>query len=256
MIDLKNITAGYPGKEILHGITVSFEKGKLTSIIGPNGCGKSTLLKTALGIIKSSDGDVTVDDVSISGLKRKEIALRIAYLSQGKAVPDMTVGQMVLHGRFPHLSYPRRYGRRDREIADEAMARMGISELADEPMSSLSGGMRQNAYIAMALAQNTEYIILDEPTTYLDISHQLRLMKILHGLAEGGKGIIAVMHDLPVAFTFSDTVTVMQDGIIAKVGTPREIADSDIIKGIFGVRLHREVDEYFYRLSSMSSTDL
>lgn len=248
MIDLKNLTAGYQKKEVLHGITVSFEKGRLTSIIGPNGSGKSTLLKATLGIINSSDGEVTVDGVSTSELTRRELAKRIAYLSQGKTVPDMTVGQMVLHGRFPHLSYPRRYGRRDREIANEAMERMGISELADEPMSSLSGGMRQKAYIAMALAQDTEYIILDEPTTYLDVTHQLRLMKILRGLAEGGKGIIAVMHDLPVAFTFSDTVTVMQDGIVKSVGAPREISESNIIKDIFCVRLYREGDEYFYRL--------
>lgn len=249
MIELKNLTAGYPKKEVLHGISVSFEKGRLTSIIGPNGCGKSTLLKATLGIIRGYDGEVTVDGVSTSELTRKELAKRIAYLSQGKTVPDMTVGQMVLHGRFPHLSYPRRYGRRDREIADEAMERMGISELADEPMSSLSGGMRQKAYIAMALAQDTEYIILDEPTTYLDITHQLRLMKILRGLAEDGKGIIAVMHDLPVAFSFSDTVTVMQDGIVKGVGAPREISESKMIKDIFGVGLHREGDEYFYRLS-------
>ena len=248
MIELYIKSSGYPKEEILKNISVGFEKGRLTSIIGPNGCGKSTLLKTLLGIIPCVDGEVIADGMNVLSSKRKEVARRIAYLSQGKSTPDMTVEQMVLHGRFPHLDYPRRYSARDRQIALDAMKTVGISEYAQYPISSLSGGMRQSAYIAMALAQDTEYIILDEPTTYLDISHQLHLMRTLRELADSGKGIIAVMHDLPIAFTFSDTVVVMNGGKIISQKTPAETCCSDIVKDIFGVRMHFENNEYFYEI--------
>lgn len=249
MIKLDVRSAGYPQKEVLNGISICFAKGKLTSIIGPNGCGKSTLLKTALGIVPCLEGEISVNDENIIRLKRKETAKRIAYLAQGKNVPDMTVGQMVLHGRFPHLSYPRRYSANDVDIAHAAMKRVGISELADRPMLSLSGGMRQNAYIAMALAQDTEYILLDEPTTYLDISHQLKLMKLLRELADSGKGIVAVMHDIPLALTFSDSIVIMTGGRIVSEGSPIKICSSNIIKDIFGVELSFENGEYYYKLA-------
>ena len=200
MLELKNISAGYGSKNVLSDITVSFEKGKLTSIIGVNGCGKSTLIKAILGILPLSGGKVIIDGCDLQSMSRNEIAKRIAYLAQGKNTPDMTVEQMVLHGRFPYLSYPRRYRKTDHEFARKAMETVGILHLADKPLYELSGGMRQNAYIAMALAQNTDYILLDEPTTYLDIAHQLDLMRILRGLADRKKGIITVMHDLPLAF--------------------------------------------------------
>ena len=254
MIELNVKTAGYQKKDVLHGISVGFEKGRLTSIIGPNGCGKSTLLKTVLGLIPCVRGEISIDREDLFSLKRKDIAKRLSYLAQGKSIPAMTVGQMVLHGRFPYLNYPHGYSARDKELAYEAMKKVGICELAEEPMTALSGGMRQNACIAMALAQNTEYILLDEPTTYLDISHQLELMKILRELADGGKGIIAVMHDLPIAFTFSDNIVVMKDGRIVSEGTPREIAESDIIGDIFGVRLYSENNEYYYKLTDLFPT--
>ena len=131
------------------------------------------------------------------------------------------------------------------------MEKMGILHLGDMPVSSLSGGMRQNAYIAMALAQETDYIILDEPTAYLDISHQLELMKILRDLKGEGKGIITVMHDLPIAFTFSDSILVMNEGNVVCSGTPSEICKTDMTKKIFGIKLNSDNDEYFYRLSDM-----
>lgn len=249
MIDLKNVRAAYSKKEVLHGISTSFETGKLTSIIGPNGCGKSTLLKTIVGIMRDFDGEISIDGENLKMMKRKDAAKRIAYLAQGKGIPDMTVSQMVLHGRFPHLSYPRRYRNCDREIACAAMEKMGILHLGDMPVSSLSGGMRQNAYIAMALAQETDYIILDEPTAYLDIAHQLELMKILRDLKGEGKGIITVMHDLPIAFTFSDSILVMNEGNVVCSGTPSEICKTDMTKKIFGIKLNSDNDEYFYRLS-------
>ena len=248
MLELKNISVGYGSKTVLEGTSVSFEKGKLSSIIGANGCGKSTMLKAALGILPLSSGEAFIDGIDIQTMARGEIAKSAAYLAQGKSTPDMTVEQMVLHGRFPYLSYPRRYKDADREIAKEAMMTVGISELAKMPLHELSGGMRQAAYIAMALAQDTDYILLDEPTTYLDISHQLELMRLLKRLADSGKGIITVMHDLPLAFDFSDEIAVIHNGSVAIKASPSDICTASVVKDVFGVQIGKmEQDKFYYR---------
>lgn len=248
MLDVCGLTAGYGKKEVLHHLSVSLEAGKLTAIIGPNGCGKSTLLKAVLGLIPRAEGEVVLDGVSFSTLRRQEIARRIAYLAQGASIPDMIVEELVLRGRFPYLSYPRGYTQKDRELARLAMERVGIAALAREPMSALSGGLRQTAYIAMALAQGTDSILLDEPTTYLDVAHQLALMKLLRQLSAEGRGITAVMHDLPLALNFADTVAVMAEGKIVMVGTPREIAASGVIGTVFGVEVMQTDGEYWCRM--------
>lgn len=248
MIELQGLCAGYGKRQILHGISLSIHSGELLSVIGPNGSGKSTLLKAIVGILQPEAGEVRIDSLRANALSRTEVARKVAYLAQGKSTPDMTAEQMVLHGRFPYLHYPRRYGARDRSIAAAAMEQTGISAFADRPMASLSGGMRQNAYIAMALAQDADYILLDEPTTYLDIAHQLELMKTLRRLADGGKGVAAVLHDLPLAFTFSDRVAVLADGGIAACDTPAALCESGVVKEIFGVGLVGDGDAgYRYR---------
>ena len=246
MIELSHISTGYGIKIILNDVSVAFEKGKLTSIIGANGCGKSTLLKTILGILPSKSGNITIDGARLKEMSRNDIARRIAYLSQEKNTPDMTVEQLVLHGRFPHLSYPRRYTDQDRVIAVGVMEQMGIVEYAHKPLYSLSGGMKQNSYIAMALAQETDYILLDETTTYLDIAHQLELMKILRSLADSGKGIVAVMHDLPMAFTFSDKIILINDGRIVDDERPEKIYERNVIDKVFGIALDRSKDGRSY----------
>lgn len=255
MIELKDISAGYGRDTVLHGISLNIPRGRLISVIGPNGSGKSTLLKTAAGLLSVSEGEVILQGRSLTGLSRSEIARHIAYLAQGKSVPDMTVGQLVLHGRFPHLRYPRKYSPKDRSIASDALCRMGMEALTDRPMSSLSGGMRQNAYIAMVLAQDTDYILLDEPTTYLDISRQLELMKTLRTLADSGKGIAAVMHDLPLAFSFSDEIAVINDGALLAADTPEVLCQSGVIKSVFGIELKYSAEEncYHYKYNSALS---
>ena len=248
MIEIKNLSAGYGGKTVLGGVNAKFETGRLTSIVGVNGCGKSTLLKAILGILPPSDGEILIDGAPLTKMSRNGVAKRVAYLSQGMSLPDMTVGQLVLHGRFPYLSYPRRYSAADREIARAAMEAVGISALADMPRSALSGGMRQKTYIAMALAQDTDHILLDEPTTYLDVRHQLELMKLLGRLADGGKSIVTVMHDLPLAFDFSDEIAVLDKGQIITQAPPAELCDSALLYDIFGIRLGRieGKDKYYY----------
>lgn len=246
MLELQNVSSGYGKKQVLQQLSAVLEKGKLTGIIGPNGCGKSTLLKTAMGMLPLMKGQVTLLGRSVDTIPPREIAKKIAYLAQGKAVPDMTVAQMVLHGRFPHLSYPRRYSQTDREIAYAAMEQMKIAYLADQPLSSLSGGMRQNAYIAMALAQDTDFILLDEPTTYLDIANRFQLMALLRSLADRGKGIAAVLHDLPLAMSYADTLVVMQEGRAVMSGTPEAVYRSGILSQVFGVELQRAGDTYYF----------
>ena len=247
MIEIHHASAGYGTQPVLKDVSLIFEKSSMTSIIGVNGCGKSTLLKAVLGMIPLQRGEIVIDGQNLQDMSRNAIAKKMAYLSQGRSTPDMTVEQMVLHGRFPHLTYPRRYSVKDHEIAFSAMAQLGMKGLAHKPLSALSGGMRQNAYIAMALAQDTDYVLLDEPTTYLDIAHQLELMKTLRTLADRGKGIITVTHDIQMAFTFSDRIILLDNGTVFDNGTPNEVCARKSIEQIMGVALERSDEAYSYR---------
>jgi len=248
MIEMQNVTAGYGKQTVLHGVSAVFAKGVLTGVVGPNGSGKSTILKAITGILTGTDGSIHIDSIPLGKMHRKGIARRIAWLPQGKDTPDMTVGQLVLHGRFPYISYPGRYTAKDREIADSAMEKVGIRDLSRTPLAKLSGGMRQNAYIAMALAQDTDYILLDEPTTYLDIRHQMTLMQTLRELTAMGKGIVAVMHDLPMAMTVSDRIIVVENGRVVGQDVPEAVFESGILDRIFGITLCRTADNgYGYR---------
>jgi len=246
MIELENVCAGYNGKTVIKNISLKFPMGKLISVIGPNGAGKTTLLKAVAGLLPVSDGKIIIDGTNRAAMNRRETARKIAYLAQGRSTPDMTAGQLALHGRFPHLGYPRTYSESDRHIASDALAHMGISDHAATPLSELSGGMRQNAFIAMALAQDTDYILLDEPTTYLDISNQLGVIKTLRSLANDGKGIVSVIHDLPLAFTFSDIIAVVVDGSILLQDTPEKVFESNVIKSVFGAELSFCTNGKFY----------
>lgn len=248
MIELRTVTAGYGKQTVLQDVSADFEKGMLTGIIGVNGSGKSTLLKAMLGMLPYG-GEISVDGLSLAGMGRKEVAKKIAYLAQGKATPDMTAQQLVIHGRFPHLRYPRQYGKRDYELAFSAMEQLGIGDLANKPLRTLSGGMRQKVYIAMALAQGTDYILLDEPTTYLDISHQLALMQTLRQLADSGKGVAAVMHDLPLAFTWCDQILLLSGGQVIAAGTPEDLCCKPHIERVFGIGIAPTADgrRYSYR---------
>lgn len=246
MLEIKNLSSGYGKKEILKKINVSFKKGELISVIGANGCGKTTLLKTIASIIKAREGEILIEGKAPKS--QKEIARKISYLPQGKNTPNMTVGELVLHGRFPYLDYPRRYSERDREIARYSMKKMGIDHLSDTLLSCLSGGFKQKAYIAMALCQEGDFILLDEPVTYLDISCQLELMKILKAIAESGKCIIAVMHDLPLAFNCSDKIILMKDGEILLDASPQALYSSDKLKEALGVSLVKINEKYYYDL--------
>ena len=249
MLEVKNLTVSYASQSVLRDLFVCFKKGELTSVIGVNGSGKSTLLKSILGIVSSGGGEVFADGVNTFSMKKKERAQKISYLAQSKNVPEMTVEQMVLHGRFPYLSYPRRYSEKDRTIAAWAMEKTEIAHLAQKPMTALSGGMRQRAYLAMVLAQESDYILLDEPTSFLDVNHQIKCMKLLRELAKEGKGIVCVMHDLPLAFDFSDRIALLDRGRIVRVSSPEELCKSFDLQRVFGVSLDQSATNgnYSYR---------
>lgn len=239
MLEIKNLCTGYSEKEVLHGVSFTAEAGKITAVIGPNGCGKSTLLKSLCGIIDAVNGDIYLDGESIIALPQNLKAQKISYLAQGRQVPDITVQRLVLHGRFPYLSYPRRYRKDDYLIAEKVMEQLQLTDLADTAMSRLSGGQQQRAYFAMALAQDTDVVLLDEPTTYLDISNQLQVMQQAKALAESGKHIIMVIHDLSHAMETADKIVLMDNGCIKAVGTAEEVYNSGLMDSIFGVKIGR-----------------
>ena len=237
MIELKNLTVGYGGKTVLREVSMAFQPGQVTVLLGPNGCGKSTLMKTALGLLPRQGGEVLYDGVDLERLTTRQVAQKAAYLAQSREIPSITVRRMVLHGRFPYLGYPRRYGREDIAIARRALARAGAAELEQAYVSELSGGQRQSVYVAMTLAQDTPTVLMDEPTNSLDIARQLELLETARALAQEGRAVVLVLHDIPLALRCADRVAVMQAGHLAACGTPEEIARSGVIDRVFGIRL-------------------
>ena len=239
MIELKNLSAGYGGQDVVHDISLPFTPGRILALLGPNGCGKSTLLRTALGLNPKSGGEVLMDGTPLDALSPRERALKAAYLPQSRPTPNIIARRMVLHGRFPYLSYPRRYGREDYEAVDRALAAADALDLADRPVPELSGGQRQKVYLAMALAQDTETILMDEPTAYLDIRHQLEVLALVRRLAAKGRGIALVLHDLCLALTMADDVAVLDGGRLLALDGPEEIYHSGVLARVMGVRLDR-----------------
>ena len=235
MIVLKNVCAGYEKQNVLHKVNLSLKPGKITALIGPNGCGKSTLLKTLVRILPHTAGEILVNEKNITQFSARELAKEIAYLAQSKQVPDSSVLRMVLHGRFAYLHYPRRYRKEDFEIARRALEWVGLAHLEDVNMRQLSGGMQQKVYIAMALAQDANTILMDEPTTYLDIAHQLRLMEFAKQLAAEGKAVVMVLHDLSQALRTADEVVVLKEGRVVMSGTPEEVYESGKLQEVFRV---------------------
>lgn len=239
MITIKELCGGYGDKEILHQVSLNLKPGKVTALIGPNGCGKSTLLKTLVGINSFTAGEILVNNRNIKEMKTAELAKSVAYLPQNKKTPDISVLRLVLHGRFAYLNYPRKYSAEDIRIAKAALRWAGLEDLAEENVGHLSGGMQQKVYIAMALAQNADMILLDEPAAYLDVGQQLKLLDMTKQLAGEGKGVVLVLHDLSQALRTADTVVLMQDGRVVSVGTPEEIYESGRLQEVFGVQIER-----------------
>lgn len=239
MIELKNLSAGYGDKMIVKDVTLDFPLGQVTVLLGPNGSGKSTLLKAALGLIPAMDGEIIYDGMLMKDMSRKEIARKAAFLTQSRNTPSIQALKMVLHGRFPYLTYPRRYGAQDYKIARQAMDVTGSRDHEEANVSCLSGGQRQGVYLAMALAQDTRTIFMDEPTTFLDVNRQLQMMETARELARQGKAVVLVLHDLSLALGHGHRVAVLEGGKLLAVGRPEEIYEQGVLDRVFRVAVHR-----------------
>ena len=239
MLELVNLTGGYNGDNKVKNINAKFKNNEITVIIGPNGCGKSTLLKLMVRLLKPVSGQIMLNGSDISPLPRKEFAQTVSFLPQARIVPHMSAGSLVLHGRYPYLTYTRRYSKKDYEAVEKALTITGTGKFRDIPMDSLSGGERQKVYIAMLIAQDTDVILLDEPTTYLDIHYQFELMDIICNLKQQGKTIITVLHDLSLALKYADRVVIINQGKIEGCGSPNDICQSGMIDEVFHVHMRQ-----------------
>lgn len=237
IIKAQNISVSINEKEIVHSISLDIPEGKVTAIIGPNGCGKSTTLK-ALSRILPYKGSVTFKGQEMSTLSQREFAKCLAILTQSPQAPsDLTVNDLVEMGRFPHRGFLGRAGKDDKEHVEWALEQTGVKDMRYRLLNTLSGGERQRAWIAMALAQRPEVLLLDEPTTYLDICHQLEIMQLIGRLnQELGLTVVMVVHDLNHAIMYADHVVVVKSGQLVTSGAPREIITADLLAEVFRVK--------------------
>lgn len=235
---IEELTAGYENNTIFENLNASIEYGKITTIIGPNGCGKSTLLKTIGRILKKEHGHVYLQDQDMQKLSTKDIAKRLAILAQSpSAPPQLKVGELISYGRYPHRKNVNRLTPEDHEMIDWAMEVTQTAEFADRELSQLSGGQRQRVWLAMALAQKTDILLLDEPTTYLDMAHQIEVLKIVQKInKEHGCTIVMVLHEINQAARFSDTILAMKAGEVLANGKPKEIMTAAYLEKIFNIQ--------------------
>lgn len=251
MLEFRHVSVSCSLVPILDDISVCFRKGEITTVIGPNGCGKTTLLQCLNGSSKVTSGSIIIDDSDYLSMPLKERARRLSFLPQVRTIiPALPVRTLVEHGRFPYLGFSRRKTQKDIEIVENAMNFTQVSPYAAQQTDTLSGGIRQRAFFAMTLAQNCDYIVLDEPTTYLDLNGQREFMKMIQQLKEMGKTVILVLHDLGQALRISDTLVIMQDRKIAATATPQECLRQHRIEDVFDVQIKKFCDQdgcyYFF----------
>lgn len=231
------VEAGYAGAKVLNAVDLTPPDGQVTILIGPNGCGKSTLLKTMARILAPTRGNVLLDGKDIHTLNTRAVAASLGLLPQGPIAPEgLTVRELVAQGRFPHQSLLRQWTQKDEDAVNSAMSTAGIADFADRPVDTLSGGQRQRCWVAMVLAQETDLILLDEPTTFLDLKVQVDLMDLLTGLAhERGRTLVIVLHELSLAAAYADHLVMMKEGRIVASGSPDEIFTAERLKHVFGL---------------------
>lgn len=229
-----DVTLGYDGKTIIAGLSASIPDRSFTVIIGPNACGKSTLLRGLSRLLAPTSGQVILDGKAISSRPAKDVARRLGLLPQSAIAPDgITVADLVARGRYPHQGLLRQWSSADEQAVLDALRATGTVDLAPRRVDELSGGQRQRIWVAMVLAQETDLLLLDEPTTFLDIAHQVELMELFAHLNRQGRTIIAVLHDLNHAARYADHIIAMRDGEILAAGTPSEVVTSNRVEEIY-----------------------
>lgn len=235
-VTLKDLSAGYSGKDVLAGVSLEFRSGELTAVVGPNGAGKTTLLRAISGALPPSAGAVYLDGKDLGALSPKQLARRLAMLEQRPQLGfDFTVRELVELGRLPHLSFPERLSRGDRQVVEEALSEVGLAELAGRRFSTLSGGEKQRAFLALALAQRPQVLLLDEPTAHLDVRHQLELMQFVRERLCQGLVVVMALHDLNLAAAFADRLVVLRGGRVLAMGSPTEVLTPELVWEAFGV---------------------
>ncbi|GAA3353368.1 ABC transporter ATP-binding protein [Streptomyces antimycoticus] len=233
----EGVSVGYGGRAVIEDLDVTIPPGVITTIIGPNGCGKSTLLRTLTRLLKPAKGAVVLDGEDIAGLRTRDVAKKLGLLPQAPVAPEgLTVADLVAKGRHPHQSWLRQWSSDDAGVVERALAMTGVSELADRPVDSLSGGQRQRVWISMTLAQGTDLLLLDEPTTYLDLAHAIDVLDLVDDLHESGRTVVMVLHDLNLATRYSDNLIVMRAGSILAQGHPRDVITAELLDEAFGLR--------------------
>ncbi|MFB4322075.1 ABC transporter ATP-binding protein [Priestia sp. BR_2] len=234
-LEAKGLGLSYGGDFIFENLDLTVPIGKITVFIGSNGCGKSTLLRSMARLLKPQRGSVVLNGADIASLSTKDVARKLAILPQGPTAPEgLTVMQLVKQGRYPYQSWLRQWSREDEEAVTAALESTGLTELADRTVDSLSGGQRQRAWIAMTLAQETPLILLDEPTTYLDLTHQIEVLDLLYDLnAKEQRTIVMVLHDINLACRYADHIVAIRDGSIKAEGKPGDIINSDLMQTVF-----------------------
>jgi iron complex transport system ATP-binding protein len=233
----EGVTVGYGGRVVLDNLDVAIPPGVITTIIGPNGCGKSTLLRALSRLLKPTKGTVVLDGEDIAKLRTRDVAKKLGLLPQAPIAPEgLTVADLVARGRHPHQSWLRQWSSDDVTVVERALAMTGVSDLADRPVDSLSGGQRQRVWISMTLAQGTDLLLLDEPTTYLDLAHAIDVLDLVDDLHESGCTVVMVLHDLNLATRYSDNLIVMREGSIRAQGHPRDVITAELLHEAFGLR--------------------
>lgn len=237
MVEIKSLSFSYGKAPVLNGISAEFKKGKLYGIIGPNGCGKSTLLKLISGILRADNGSIILENKDINTISRNTISQKIGLMPQIRPTPDMQVFDYVMCGRFPYRTDKTNTPEKDKQITLDALKHTNTEDFATRRINELSGGERQRVYLALLLAQNTDLVLCDEPTTYLDIKGNLWVMNILNRMKEQGKCVIAVLHDLSSALRLCDELILMDEGRIIDNGTPENLISNKSIDKVFGVKV-------------------
>lgn len=246
-VETKKLTLSYGDAIIIKELDLQIPKGEITVFIGGNGCGKSTLLRSIARLLNPKSGAVLLEGSAISSMSTKEVAKRMAILPQSPSAPEgLTVLQLVRQGRYPHQSWLKQWSSEDQSKVQAALKATGLEELQDRAVDSLSGGQRQRAWIAMTLAQDTDIILLDEPTTYLDMTHQIEILDLLFELNEQeGRTVVMVLHDLNLACRYAHHIVAIKDQNIYAQGKPEQVINTTMVKHVFGMGCEVATDPLF-----------